>query len=70
MPTLQTIRLTPLSPVLKKPNATVYPAFKGVAIMRLSRTEFWVHDVKHQVGVVISDWYQAQEVQQKLAEDF
>lgn len=68
--TLQQIRLEPLNPVLRTGKTTSY-SFKdypGLAILRLDRSTFWVHDTKFQVGVVVSGWEVAKEVLKQLAE--
>lgn len=72
MPSLQEIKMTPLPSVLKTPKAKLYcfKDYRGVAILRINRTEFWVHDVVHQVGVIVSDFMQAKEVLKELAQDF
>jgi hypothetical protein len=73
MPTLQQIRLTPLNPVLKSRNAKLYPYTKkypGLAVLRLDRSTFWVHDVKSQLGVVVTSIQVAEEVLKELAQEF
>ena len=72
MPTLQQIKLTPLAPVLKSGKTDIYSfnQYPGLAILRLDRSTFWVHDTAHQVGVVVASWEIAKEVLKQLAEDF
>jgi hypothetical protein len=72
MPTLQQIRLTPLNPVLISGNTKRYnfEHYPGLAILRIDRCSFWVHDTKHQVGVVVAGWDVAKETINKLAQEF
>jgi hypothetical protein len=71
--TLQQIRLTPLDAVLvsgRTQNYTYYKQYPGWAILRLDRSTFWVHDIEHQLGVVVSSFGIAEEVIEQLATSF
>ena len=73
MPPLSAIRLTPLNPVLKSRKAKLYDYSKqypGLAVLRLDRSTFWVHDVRSQLGVVVASIAIAEEVLKELSQDF
>lgn len=70
--TLQQVKLTPLNPVLvtKQPKEYSFQEYPGMAIRRLDRSTFWVYDVKHKVGIVVSGWQIAIETLKQLAQEF